>query len=158
MERVNKILYHPIFRSTLRQIERLESERIFCLHNLDHVLSVARIMLLCAREEGIEIAKEVLYATALLHDLGRAYQEEQGDNHARLGLALAKDILTDCSFSEEEREHIVTAIANHNQAEASDPLSALLQKADKLSRNCFLCPAYQECYWPELQKNQGVVL
>lgn len=158
MERVNKILHHPLFRSTLQQIQGLEAERIFCLHNLDHVLSVARIMLLCAREEGIGIEQELLYATALLHDLGRAYQTERGANHAQLGLSLAQEILTECSFTEKEREYMVTAIANHNRAEASDSLSLLLQKADKLSRNCFLCPAYQECYWPELQKNQGVVL
>jgi len=43
MERLNRILRHPLWKGALQQIEELESERIFCRHDLDHFLHVARI-------------------------------------------------------------------------------------------------------------------
>ncbi|MCD7929143.1 MAG: hypothetical protein LUF86_03175 [Clostridiales bacterium] len=43
MERVNQILRHPLFREKLTEIDRLEQERIFCRHGLEHLLAVARL-------------------------------------------------------------------------------------------------------------------
>ena len=158
MKRVNDILYNELFRSTLQKIDHLEEGRLFCRHNMDHVLSVARIMLLCAKEENLTLDQEVVYATALLHDLGRIYQYQNGEDHALAGLSLAQNILVQCGFTRQEQTQILMAIGNHNQKETSDELSYLLKKADKLSRNCFLCPVYQECYWPEQEKNRGITI
>lgn len=35
-------------------------------------------------------------------------------------------------------------------------LAALLYKADKQSRNCFLCSAASECYWSDDKKNMKI--
>lgn len=158
MKRVDNIIYHELFRSSLNQIDRFEEDRIFCRHTIEHLLSVARMMLLFAMEEGIAIPKDVIYATALLHDLGRAYQCQNGEDHAMAGISLAQEILKDCAYEREEQEDILAAIKNHNKKESHNDLGRLLQKADKLSRNCFLCPAFHECYWPEGEKNRGIIV
>lgn len=158
MKRVDNIIQHELFRSTLHEIDRLEEDRIFCRHNFEHLLSVARIMLLLATEEGISIQKDVLYATAFLHDLGRIYQYQNGEDHAIAGIHLIQDILKESCYTQEEQDAMIEAILNHNKKEASNALGRFLQKADKLSRNCFLCSAREECYWAEMEKNQGVIL
>lgn len=158
MKRVNDIIYNKLFLRTLKQIDQFEENRLFCRHNMEHLLSVARIMLLFAKEEELILDQEVVYATALLHDLGRVVQYENGDNHAQAGLALAQEILAQCHYTREEQTKILTAIGRHNEKETSDTLSYLLKKADKLSRNCFLCPVYQDCYWPEQEKNRGITI
>ena len=37
-------------------------------------------------------------------------------------------------------------------------LPGLFYRADKLSRNCFLCPAQEDCNWPEEKKNLEIRL
>lgn len=158
MKRVDNIIHHELFRNALCEMNQWEEDRIFCRHNIEHLLSVARIMLLMATEEGISIQKDVLYATAFLHDLGRIYQYQNGEDHTIAGIHLAQDILRESSYTQEEQEAMIEAILDHNKKDASNELGRLLQKADKLSRNCFLCPAREECYWAEMEKNQGVIL
>lgn len=158
MKRVDNIIHHELFRNTLHEMNQWEKDRIFCHHNIEHLLSVARIMLLLAAEEGIAMQKDVLYATALLHDLGRIYQYQNGEDHAMAGIHLAQEILKESSYTQEEQDAMIEAILNHNKKEVSNELGRLLQKADKLSRNCFLCLAREECYWAEMEKNQGVIL
>jgi len=158
MDRVNRILKNELYCAALKQLDTYEVNRRFCRHDMDHYLSVARIMLLRAAEEAIEIPKALVYATALLHDIGRISHYENGADHACASAALAKEILPTCGFSEDEVAHSVLAIESHNSVDAKDDLSHLLQYADKMSRNCFCCFAYRDCYWPETEKNQGVVL
>lgn len=158
MDRVNCILKNELYCAALKQLYTYEVNRRFCRHDMDHFLSVARIMLLCAAEEEIEIPKALVYATALLHDIGRIAQYESGADHAGASAAFASEILRTCGFSEAEVARSVLAIQSHNSGGTSDHLSRLLQYADKMSRNCFCCSAYQDCYWPEAQKNKGVVL
>ena len=43
MKRCNNIYNHPLFRERLALIEKAETDRIFCLHDLSHALDVARI-------------------------------------------------------------------------------------------------------------------
>lgn len=158
MDRVNRILKNELYCAALKQLDTYEENRRFCRHDMDHFLSVARIMLLRAMEEEIAIEKALVYATALLHDIGRIEQYENGAGHASASAALAQEILLSCGFNEEEVAQSVHAIRSHNSGGAEDDLGHLLQYADKKSRNCFCCSAYQDCYWPETQKNQGVVL
>ena len=49
------------------------------------------------------MSKDIIYATALLHDLGRADQYEKGISHEEAGAILAEEILTDCGYTREER-------------------------------------------------------
>lgn len=158
MERIDRILSHPGFRGALEALERLEEDRIFCRHGLDHLLTVARLMRIYRLEEGLDLSPEMLYAAALLHDIGRGAQYTRGIPHEVAGVALAEPILTDCGFSRREREEILAAIGGHRNGAGGSPstLGRLLYRADKQSRPCFACPASQQCNWPEEKKNHSL--
>lgn len=158
MNKVNDILNNELFQISIKKICNFERKRIFCKHDLGHLLNVARIMLIKAYEEDISIDKEVIYSTALLHDIGRGLQYENGEPHVKAGVKIAKKILSQCNYNKREIEMISFAILNHNDLEETDQLSSLLKYADKISRNCFLCSAYKECNWSEEKKNKGVIL
>jgi putative nucleotidyltransferase with HDIG domain len=156
--RVNEIIKNERYQLCLKKISEYEMERVFCRHDMDHFLSVARIMLIKSLEDHIPIDKETIYAVALLHDIGRVLQYEKGQNHAKAGEQIAKEILQECGYQEDEIEAISNAIVMHNDQQGNHQLCSLLQYADKISRNCFLCPALQECNWPEEKKNRGVIV
>lgn len=158
MERVDRILAHPGFRRALEEVERLESDRIFCRHGLDHLLSVARLMRIYNLEEQLGLLPELLYAAALLHDIGRGAQYARGIPHEEAGVALAGPILADCGFSPPERAEILAAIGGHRNKDGGSlsELGRLLYRADKQSRPCFACPASNQCNWPEEKKNHSL--
>ena len=158
MERADRILAHPGFRRALEEVERLEVDRIFCRHGLEHLLSVARLMRIFNLEEGLGLDPERLYAAALLHDIGRGEQYARGIPHEEAGVALAGPILTDCGFTAQERDEILTAIGGHRSRTGGSPseLGRLLYRADKQSRPCFACPASEQCNWPEEKKNHSL--
>ena len=82
-------------------------------------------------------------------------------SHHRAGAELARDILIRCGYDETDTEAICSAIEQHKGPGDDDSersLSNLLYRADKLSRNCFDCVAYDECYWTENKKNRGIVI
>lgn len=158
MRRVNAILNNETFLKYMKQIAAFEKERIFCRHDIEHCLSVARLMLIQSYEEQLGIDKEVIYAAALLHDIGRALQYESGIPHEKAGGILAGQILKQCNYTEEETERILGSILTHNRSEKLDSLGECLRRADQLSRNCFACPASKECNWTEEKKNKGVIL
>ena len=45
---------------------------------MDHFLDVARIATLMAADEGLARDRDLLYAAALLHDIGRVEQYKRG--------------------------------------------------------------------------------
>ena len=139
-------------RNTIKKIQELESERIFCRHTPEHFLDVARLMYIYALEEHLELSKELIYAAALLHDIGRAQQYQYNIPHDIAGVEIAREILTDLHFTEQEKELILSSIGHHRKGDFCSMLAALLYKADKQSRNCFLCSAASECYWSDDKK------
>ena len=147
-ERVNSIKDNAMFRNLVSQIEELEADRIFCRHGMDHFLDVARIAALMAVDEGLDIARDIIYATALLHDIGRAEQYRSGTEHELASAAIAPFILSECGYSEEETDEIVTAIINHgNEAvKEQNDLTGLLYRADKASRKCYMCKVTDRCH------------
>lgn len=154
MEKVNRILSHPAFQGVMAELTRLEQQRIFCRHGMEHLLEVARLAHIYNLEEGAGVSPELLYAAALLHDIGRAEQYRSGTPHDEAGIPLAQSILTDCGFSEEEREEILTAISRHRRGgEGESALADLLYRADKRSRPCYACPARSQCNWPAEKQN-----
>lgn len=158
MKKVNKILNNSLFQSHMIELNNLEKERIFCKHGIEHLLSVARIMRIKAFEQGLSIEPEVIYASALLHDIGRGASYKKGTDHAKESTEIAEQILIKCEFSENDRTKILYAILHHNDTAAADELCRLLRTADKLSRNCFDCSAYNECNWCDSRKNKEVVV
>ena len=43
MDRVNAVICHPLYLEYYHRLERAEKERIFCRHQMSHLLDVARI-------------------------------------------------------------------------------------------------------------------
>lgn len=158
MDRVDKILDQKFFWDCMDNIEKAEKDRRFCLHGIDHGLAVARICYIISLEEGLGFEKDVIYAMALLHDIGRACEYRDGVNHHKAGAELAESILKDADYNAEEIKLICEAIGVHKCAQEGNTkaLSYLLFKADKLSRNCFACKAYDECYWQDELKNKHI--
>lgn len=158
MKRVNAILAHPLYRECYARLEELEKDRIFCRHQMTHLLDVARIAYISNMEQGLGIEKEVIYAAALLHDIGKYVQYEDGTPHEQSGEKIASELLGSLSekdaFSDEENRMILTAIRGHRRLrEDADVLEKLLYTSDKASRMCFACPAEGECDWSTEKKN-----
>lgn len=158
MERVNRIIQHEVFIRELKKLSRLERERMYCRHDIDHLLSVARVAYIAALEENIPLKKDMIYAAALLHDIGRASQYETGIPHDQAGALIAERILTDCGYDAAECTEILEAIGCHRSKKAAEekPLSRLIYMADKGARACFACKAQDSCNWPMEKKNYRV--
>ena len=153
MRRVNQIWNHPLYQEQLQALQTLEADREFCRHTPEHFLDVARLAYIHALEDKVPVSKELIYCTALLHDIGRAEQYQSGTPHDEAGAQIAEQILKDLSFDQTEIQEITSAIREHRNAARSDSLSSLIYDADKASRNCFSCPAEKECYWSAEKKN-----
>ena len=156
MTRVQAIWQHPLYQKHLNALTRLESDRIFCRHTPEHFLDVARLAYIFALERNLDCSRELIYCTALLHDIGRARQYEDGTPHDEAGAAIAGQILNELGFSMEEIEAIVSAIRGHRAQTDQTVLGKLLYTADKRSRNCFSCKAEPECYWSPAKKNMTI--
>lgn len=149
---------HPLFQEAMQNIKTAETDRKFCLHGYEHGLDVARICYIMNLEQGLEYKKDLIYAMALLHDIGRAKEYEDGSGHHEAGVELARTILNDAGFDASETEEICYAISKHKEpkSKAESALCDILFKADKLSRNCFDCAVYDACYWDEGLKNKDI--
>lgn len=77
-------------------------------------------------QDVIELAK----IAGFMHDIGNAINRH---HHAEYGALLANEILKETDLDLQDRVHIVSAIANHDESYgvASDPVSAALIIADK---------------------------
>lgn len=157
MDRLNAVRNSSKYKLLLGRINENEADRKFCRHGIEHCLNVARIAYIMNLEQKLHIPKEIIYTASLLHDIGRADNSISGKNHQELSCIYAEDIMKDCGFDENEIEIVLEAIAAHNTDGISQTgLPYLLYKADKLSRNCFDCDMYQECYWETDAKNHVI--
>lgn len=158
MERIDKILNHDLFVEHMQKNEAAEAERSFCRHNMGHLLDVARIAMILNLEEALNIPKDVLYAAALLHDIGRHIQYEDGTPHEQASAEIAPFILRDCGYDEKETCVIINAIRLHRSAETAKnhDLNGILYRADKASRACFSCKAIKACDWKQDKKNYTI--
>lgn len=155
MERVNRILRSESYKRHLQENRVAEEGRIFCHHNMEHFLDVARIAMIFNLEEGLGIPRDMIYGAALLHDIGRHEQYETGIPHETASARIAPDILADCGYDAEEIREIVESIAGHRDTESGQrqDLTGILYRADKASRACFACKAAGQCSWSEERKN-----
>lgn len=157
MDRINRILDHPIFIECVKRNEMAEAKRCFCHHDIEHLCAVARIAMLLNLEEELGLSKDLVYGAALLHDSGRYKQYENDIPHEEAGAGIAWRVLPECGYSEKEIDIIIQAISSHRGSvvkNREDALEDILYRADKLSRNCRFCKAYGECNWPEKLKEQ----
>lgn len=160
MERVNRILSSSRYREYLDKNNRAEADRRFCHHNIGHFLDVARIALILNETQGYGQSQEIIYAAALLHDIGRWMQYEDGTPHEKASAVLAPEILSDSGFTKEESSIILRAIEEHRNVLVREEksLSGLLYRADKYSRPCFACEMEKECDWKKDKKNLKLFL
>ena len=162
-DRYQKILTDALFQKELKQIRHLEEQRIYCGHDLNHLLDVARITYIQALEllsseemaapaPALNRLKDIIYAAALLHDIG--------------------EILTRCGYLSKEIQQITALILSHrgqdetedgaaedlppSQLLSTQKLITLFREADKASRLCFCCRAKDSCKWDEARKNPTV--
>lgn len=114
MDRVNAIWNHPVYQKYYRRLEKLEEKRIFCRHQMTHLLDVARIARIRSFEIGLGLDPEVIYAAAVLHDIGKSLQYEEKIPHEAAGVKIAGEILESLPegkrFTEQEKKMILTAI------------------------------------------------
>ncbi len=158
MNQINKILHHPDYQHAVKTIEEAEKDRVFCKHDFDHFLAVARLAYIDSLEKELAIPKTIIYSAALLHDIGRAMEYTEQIPHQQAGASMAEKILSECGFSQQERSMIVSAILSHREQDGAqkNSFSSLIYRADKGSRNCFCCKARKECKWPEDKMNLDI--
>lgn len=159
MKKIDQIISHPLFKLSMEKIEVLEARRQFCCHGISHSLDVARVAYIKVLEQGLTYSKEMVYAAALLHDIGRWQQYVKGIPHHEASEELAGRILQDTGFSEDEKKQILEGIRCHRSPGQgrAESFAAVLYEADKQSRVCWMCEAFGECYWSDEQKNSGII-
>ena len=176
MDRINKIIKHELYLEFIEKIKVHEEDRKFCKHDMIHFLEVCRLAEIdwlnyriwelekqaenfsgngMIHPELRQNNKELIYAAALLHDIGRWQEYENGVRHELASAQLAPNILEECGFSEDEIEKIVYAIMNHRNKEIAEDISlaGFIYRADKKSRPCYFCEAESECDWSVIKKN-----
>ena len=169
MKYTKKILEHPEFLRIQKEISDWERERIYCHHEIGHALDVCRMAWIMYLEdhpvlretaEAPEEIKDRIYVSGLLHDIGRAAQYETGEHHALAGGRIASRILDEIAYPVEWKQETIRIIsAHHGRTEnKSQPgsIEFYIQRADYLSRNCFLCAASDSCKWSAKERNQTV--
>ncbi len=159
MELVDKITKHALYKECYEKLSKAEEERKFCHHDFTHFLDVARIAYIKNLEQKRKISKEIIYATAFLHDIGKCFQYQQGIPHEVASAKIAQEILDDgVQLLDHQKEEIIQAIKEHRkETDHMSTLGRLLYESDKLSRACYKCPVQKECNWSEEKKNHVVV-
>ncbi|WZL80900.1 HD domain-containing protein [Vallitaleaceae bacterium 9-2] len=152
---IDAIINHPKYKAYYLKIQNHEVARSTCKHDMSHFLDVARIAYILNFEKQLGISKKLIYATALLHDIGRFEQYERGIEHEISSASLCLEILIDTGFLEEEILQIQKAILNHRNLDIKDEptLSGIIYRADKASRPCHSCLVQDICNWPIEKKN-----
>lgn len=120
-----------------------------------HFLDVARIATIIHLEKQLNLDKELIYGSALLHDIGRYVQYDNGTPHEIASAEMAPIILQDCGFSDLEISSITDAILSHRKESMAgvNNLAGIIYQADKASRACFACKMESECNWKSNKKN-----
>lgn len=158
-DRIDKIIKHEQFLDNLRKNMAAEADRRFCRHDMAHFLDVARIGMIIILRENLGISEDLIYAAALLHDIGKHRQYAEGIPHEQASAGIAPEILRECGFSERETGVITDAILAHRDSNvrSEQNIRGVLYRADKASRPCFVCEAEQDCNWKEDKKNRSIL-
>ncbi|AFA47878.1 HD domain-containing protein [Acetobacterium woodii] len=156
LNNTNLLYQNQTFQSYLQKINDCEQKRRFCHHDMNHFLAVARIASIKATEAGFKLSRDLIYTTALLHDIGRFVQYQDKTPHEIASHHLAISLLENLAFTGAENKLILDAIRNHRNPQAQG-FSQVFYQSDKLSRACFSCPVEKECDWSDTKKNLTIV-
>lgn len=142
------------FKTAMSEIARLEKNRKFCRHDIEHSLDVARIAYIISLENDLNIDKDIIYAAALLHDIGRSVG---GEEHNVKSAEMAEEIMRECGYDEESISLVTDAVLHHrNKSSRAESLRDIIGIADKKCRRCWNCAAYEQCRWKDEDKNKTV--
>ena len=61
MPRLNAVVNHEVYQTYYKRICECETDRVFCCHQMNHLLDVARIAYIKNLEEGLGFDKELIY-------------------------------------------------------------------------------------------------
>ena len=156
LKNTNLLYQNQDYQNYLSKISNCEKQRKFCCHDVPHFLSVAHIASIKTIEAGLNFSRDLIYTTALLHDIGRFVQYEDKTPHEIASHQLAMPLLETLDFTDDENKLILDAILNHRNPEAQG-FSQIFYESDKLSRACYSCPVEQECDWSAEKKNLTIV-
>jgi uncharacterized protein len=102
-------------------------------HAYDHVKRVFSLAMKIGTTLGADL--RILGAAALLHDVGRANEEETGVSHSIVSGDMSAEILEEVGFTQNEIQSVRDAIRTHRFSEGLSPTSLegeILCDADKL--------------------------
>ncbi|MFA6988431.1 MAG: HD domain-containing protein [Candidatus Gastranaerophilaceae bacterium] len=101
------------------------------VHGIEHVDRVRKWAIKIGKiEKSVDMF--ILEVTALLHDIGRAYEKEMGLNHWEAGRIVAKKYLESLNFfSKNEIDAISQTVYEHGPGGASN-LTKIVQDADRM--------------------------
>jgi HD superfamily phosphodiesterase len=156
LKNTNLLYQNNDFQTYIEKIQTCELKRQFCRHDIAHFLAVARIASIKTKEAGLNFSRDLIYTTALLHDIGRFVQYQDKTPHEIASHQLAIPLLKTLDYSDDENKLILDAILNHRNPEAQG-FSRIFYESDKLSRACFCCPMEKECDWSDQKKNLTIV-
>ncbi len=157
LELTNRILRNEMYLKELNTLRELEKNRVFCGHDIEHFLDVARITMIICREKGIDVMPDLIYSAALLHDIGRSAEYTENIPHHIAGKETAEKILDDVNCCDDMKSRIISLILNHrNKENQKDSLENIFYTADKKSRLCFACPSRDICNWHKDRKNMNI--
>lgn len=158
-ERLNKIMNNELFKRNMSLIEIKEKRRKYCKHDFRHLIDTARIAHILNLENHLGIQKDVVYAAALLHDVGKIVEYDEGLEHHVVGAELCVEILREAGYSDQEVLLIKKAILKHRDPNVRQELSlsGIIYCADKLSRPCLDCKVQPKCDWDEEKKNMQIL-
>lgn len=172
MERIAAILKDPVFEESLTRTSLKETQRKFCRHTFQHFVDVARITYILLLENGdirrfmvennltLPRAREIVYAAAILHDIGRWKEYETGEDHSVVSADMAQEILPRAGFSMFEIGIIIKSIKEHRKpSENMSLLGEQLYRADNLSRLCVYCEAKEDCYkYDDMETGRNTII
>ena len=167
----DKLIRDDEYRNRYDRIQDAEQNRIYCRHDMEHFLNVARLAYIDSIEQQLHIDKELIYLCALLHDMGRADEYEQGISHHEASVAYAGEILLRLGTDKSTIQAVCAAISHHGKrinlqeidqdekqwnTTTDKQLAILIARADQMSRNCYICNQKDSCKWNENEKNTNI--
>ncbi|MDD6193938.1 MAG: HD domain-containing protein [Lachnospiraceae bacterium] len=165
-EQIDRLLQHPIYRARLECLQELEQDRIYCGHNLEHFMAVGRIAEQVAAANRLLLSKEVIWGAALLHDMGRVEQYQQGISHEKASEAFAREILFSLNWEASDIDVVCEAVSSHGHRQCAQDrwermselvsLTEVISFADQFSRKCYQCTVADTCKWTEEEKIKRV--